>query len=189
MSTVKVKLTDPADEYRGYVVHAYYDTLLHRTPAEAEKNGWVSSGLDFTRIRVAIAASQEFFRRRVPDLNPSFITALYQHTLERPSSSSEEELWTGRLVNGGATPVANGIERWGQVWCPHTATAVHVRERLSEPDWIIVSTAHPAKFDSIVEPLIKQTVPIPSSLAAVFERPSRFEEIEPTFEALREALS
>ena len=85
--------------------------------------------------------------------------------------------------------IAEGIDRWGQVWCPHTATAVHVRERLSEPNWIIVATAHPAKFDSIVEPLIKQAVPTPPSLAAVLERPSRFEEIEPTFEALRKSLS
>ncbi len=85
--------------------------------------------------------------------------------------------------------IASGIDRWGQVWCPHTATAVHVRERLTEPDWIIVATAHPAKFDSIVEPLIKQTVPTPPSLAAVLERPSHFEEIEPAFEALAELLS
>src|SRR2546427_6143145 len=85
--------------------------------------------------------------------------------------------------------IAKGIDRWGHVWCPHTATAVHVRERLIEPDWIIVSTAHPAKFDSIVEPLIKQTVPTPPSLAAVLQRPSRFEEIDPTFEALARALS
>jgi len=85
--------------------------------------------------------------------------------------------------------ITTGIDRWSQVWCPHTATAVHVRERLSEPNWIIVATAHPAKFDSIVEPLIKQTVPTPPSLAAVLERPSRFEEIDPTFEALRKALS
>jgi threonine synthase len=100
--------------------------------------------------------------------------------LARAFSVTDEEI---------SQTIATGIDRWGQVWCPHTATAVHVRERLIEPDWIIVATAHPAKFDSIVEPLIKQTIPTPSSLAAVLERPSRFEEIEPTFEALAKALS
>ena len=85
--------------------------------------------------------------------------------------------------------IAAGIDRWEQIWCPHTATAVHVRERLAEPDWIIAATAHPAKFDSIVEPLINIAVPTPVSLAAVLERPSRFEEIEPTFAALARALS
>ena len=100
-------------------------------------------------------------------------------TIARAFSVSDEEI---------SQTIVNGIDRWGQVWCPHTATAVHVRERLIEPDWIIVATAHPAKFDSIVEPLIKQTIPTPPALTAVLERPSRFEEIEPTFEALAQTL-
>jgi threonine synthase len=74
------------------------------------------------------------------------------------------------------------------IWCPHTATAVRVRERLSSPHWIIVATAHPAKFESVVEPLIGRSVNIPPSLAQLFEAPSRFTEIDPEFEALREAL-
>src|SRR5260370_1003113 len=102
------------------------------------------------------------------------------HQIARAFSVTDEEI---------SQTIAKGIDRWGQVWCPHTATAVHVRERLLEPNWILVSTAHPSKFDSIVEPLVKQAVPTPSSLAAVLERPSRFEEIEPTFEALAKALS
>ncbi len=102
------------------------------------------------------------------------------HQIARAFSVTDEEI---------SQTIAKGIDRWGQVWCPHTATAVHVRERLLEPDWIVVATAHPSKFDSIVEPLVKQAVPTPSSLAAVLERPSRFEEIEPTFEALAKALS
>ena len=75
-----------------------------------------------------------------------------------------------------------------QTWCPHTATAVHVRRRLSTPHWIIVATAHPAKFDSVVEPLIGRTLNAPKSLAHLYEAPSRFEEIDPDFEALKEAL-
>ena len=76
----------------------------------------------------------------------------------------------------------------GQTWCPHTATAVHARCQLSSPHWIIVATAHPAKFDSVVEPLIGKSLQVPSSLAQLFEAPSRFEEIDPEFEALKEAL-
>jgi threonine synthase len=74
------------------------------------------------------------------------------------------------------------------IWCPHTATAVHARRRLSSPHWIIVATAHPAKFESIVEPLIGRSLNLPPSLAQLFAAPSRFEEIDPEFEALREAL-
>jgi threonine synthase len=84
--------------------------------------------------------------------------------------------------------IARAVDRWGQIFCPHTATAVHVRESLAEPDWIIVATAHPAKFDSIVEPLIKTELPLPQALDDVLNRPSRYEEIEPTFAALREAI-
>jgi threonine synthase len=75
------------------------------------------------------------------------------------------------------------------IWCPHTATAVHVRERLSSPHWIVVATAHPAKFESVVEPLIGRSLNMPPSLAQLFEAPSRFEEIDPEFDALKEALS
>ena len=75
-----------------------------------------------------------------------------------------------------------------QTWCPHTATAVYVRRQLSSPNWIIVATAHPAKFDSVVAPLIGRSLNMPASLARLFEAPSRFEEIDPEFEALKEAL-
>ena len=61
-------------------------------------------------------------------------------------------------------------------------------ERLASPHWIIVATAHPAKFESMVEPLIGRPLNMPPSLAQSFEAPSRFEEIDPEFEALREAL-
>jgi len=69
-----------------------------------------------------------------------------------------------------------------------TATAVHVHQRLSSPHWIIVATAHPAKSDSVVEPLIGGTLNALPFLAHLFEAPSRFEEIDPEFEALKEAL-
>jgi threonine synthase len=72
----------------------------------------------------------------------------------------------------------------GEVWCPHTAVAARVRGRLPEPYWIIVATAHPAKFETIVEPLVGRAVDIPPSLAAVLARPERFSEIEPRLDAL-----
>ena len=114
---------------------------------------------------------------RLQNLHPEIASL---RKIARAFSVSDEEI---------SQTIAQGIDRWGHVWCPHSATAVHVRERLIEPDWIIVATAHPAKFDSIVDPLIKQTVRTPSSLAAVLERSSRFEELGPSFEALRHELS
>ena len=85
--------------------------------------------------------------------------------------------------------VTRGREEWGEIWDPHTATAVAARDRLDSRDWILVATAHPAKFETIVEPLIGQSVPIPASLREVLDRPSHATPLPPRLEALRVALS
>ena len=77
--------------------------------------------------------------------------------------------------------------------CPHTATAFHAWRsfddaRRNDNDWVLVATAHPAKFESIVEPLIGEQVPLPAGLAAILERPSRFTHIKPGLDALKEQL-
>ena len=84
--------------------------------------------------------------------------------------------------------IAGAPERWGRVLDPHTATAVHVVEtqQLSLP--VVVSTAHPAKFRGIVEPLVGRPVEVPEALLRIQERPTHFVEIEPEVEALRRAL-
>ena len=84
--------------------------------------------------------------------------------------------------------IARGPAEWGRVWCPHTATAVRLRERLASPDWVIVATAHPAKFETIVEPLIGRAIELPARLAELLDRPRRFTEIEPDLDALARAL-
>ena len=53
--------------------------------------------------------------------------------------------------------IATDYERLERVWCPHTATGFNVYDQLplsrcTEASWIVVATAHPAKFDNIVEP-------------------------------------
>ena len=72
--------------------------------------------------------------------------------------------------------IAAGIEE-GNIWCPHTATAVKVRETIPSDHWIIVATAHPAKFETIVEPLIHQKVEVPPALGVLLSKPSKFTEI------------
>jgi threonine synthase len=84
-------------------------------------------------------------------------------------------------------------DRFGAIWCPHTAVAAEAWARLPAAEqqagpWVLVATAHPAKFSEIVAPLIGKPVPVPENLARLFERPSRFTEIEPTLAALRETL-
>ena len=88
--------------------------------------------------------------------------------------------------------IASEIRAWFADYalpiCPHTATAAHAYRQLSDEerqgDWILASTAHAAKFETVVEPLIGETVLLPESLAQIMSRPSRFTRIEPTMEAL-----
>jgi len=84
--------------------------------------------------------------------------------------------------------IAAGPADWGRVWCPHTATAVRFRERLGSPHWVVVATAHPAKFDMIVEPLIGHVVEPPAPLAELLARPRHVTEIDASLDALREGL-
>ncbi|MDB6088603.1 MAG: threonine synthase [Gammaproteobacteria bacterium] len=96
------------------------------------------------------------------------------------------------------TRIRAGFEQFGQVWCPHTATAAEAYERLSaarhwspgrrEGRWVLAATAHPAKFREIVEPLIGRPVAVPETLAKLFARPTACTEIEADLTALRAAL-
>ena len=86
-----------------------------------------------------------------------------------------------------------GYQQFGQIWCPHTATAAQAWERLplqarQERRWVLVSTAHPAKFREIVEPLIGRAVPVPDTLTKLLARPAQCVEIGADLSALRAAL-
>jgi threonine synthase len=85
------------------------------------------------------------------------------------------------------------FERYGRVWCPHSAVAAEAYERLTAAEraqrrWVLVATAHPAKFREIVEPLIGATLTMPQNLARLFDRPSSCSEIEATLDALISSL-
>ena len=73
--------------------------------------------------------------------------------------------------------IAKDYARFGQVWCPHTATGFWVYDhlpaarRVGRP-WIVSATAHPAKFETIVEPAIGRAVPVPAALAELLKRPT-----------------
>lgn len=81
----------------------------------------------------------------------------------------------------------------GVALCPHTACGVEVLRRVraegATGPWLVAATAHPAKFETIVEPLIGQPVEVPTALAALLSRPSHAEPLEPTLDALRAALA
>jgi threonine synthase len=89
--------------------------------------------------------------------------------------------------------IQEDFRAYGKVWCPHTATAAEVHARMSPAErstgpWVIVSTAHPAKFREIVEPLIGRRIEMPESLAKLFSRPVSATELDPDLAALTRAL-
>ena len=83
-------------------------------------------------------------------------------------------------------------ERHGIVPCPHTATGLHVLERLREcgdvRPWAVVATAHPAKFETIVEPLVGHAIELPPALAQSLSRTTNAASLPADYAALRNRL-
>jgi threonine synthase len=84
-------------------------------------------------------------------------------------------------------------EEFGIATCPHTATATSAWRRMGQnmrqkTDWIAVATAHPAKFEKIVESVIGREIPLPVELQRILARPRRFTRIEPDAAAFNAVL-
>ena len=61
----------------------------------------------------------------------------------------------------------------GHIICPHTACGERVRrDYYADEDTVVVATAHPAKFERIVEPIIGGPVAIPKQLFDILQKPS-----------------
>ncbi|MEL7310724.1 MAG: threonine synthase [Pseudomonadota bacterium] len=93
-----------------------------------------------------------------------------------------------------STRVEQDAQRLPFVWCPHSATGMASWLRMDDEtrktkDWCLVATAHPAKFETIVEPLIGRSVEVPPALSDLLSRPTEFEMIAPTIDAFRGSLS
>ena len=89
--------------------------------------------------------------------------------------------------------IGKDYARYGRIWCPHTATGFWVYDHLpparrSGAPWIVSATAHPAKFESIVEPIIGRAVEVPEALRALLGRPASSIRIEPRLEQLAAEL-
>lgn len=65
---------------------------------------------------------------------------------------------------------------YGHIVCPHSACALVALERLQkrhpERNYLLAATAHAAKFDEVVEPLIGQHIEVPQALQALLEQPA-----------------
>ncbi len=88
--------------------------------------------------------------------------------------------------------IAAAPKRHGIVACPHTACGLKLLEDLRAAGdtrhWAVVATAHPAKFDTIVEPLVGHAVEVPPALADCLARPAHGEALAADDAALRAKL-
>jgi len=85
------------------------------------------------------------------------------------------------------------FRQYGKTWCPHTATAAEVYARMGASEraagrWLLVATAHPAKFREIVEPLTGARIEMPESLAKLLSRPVSCVDLPPELAALAGTL-
>ncbi|MCP1372955.1 threonine synthase [Dyella lutea] len=154
---------------------------------------WVRAlGLPVGRVRLACNANAtlpEFLAGA--DYRPREAVATIANAMDVGAPSNAERLrWTFddatlrrglRADSVDDAAIRDTIARHaldhGEVFCPHTATAMHVLDTLraegDHDDWTVVATAHPAKFESVVEPLAGHPVAVPPALAAMLARPSR----------------
>ena len=89
--------------------------------------------------------------------------------------------------------IRDEFDRHELAWCPHTATGLHLYRELPAADrrdatWIVVATAHAAKFDTIVEPLLDRTIEPPEELARLLGWPAEFTTIDAELEQVAQVL-
>ncbi len=81
---------------------------------------------------------------------------------------------------------------FGVLPCPHTATAlVAIERRRAQGDsqpWAAAATAHPAKFEQIIEREIGRVVTPPPALAALLARPAFARPMNASYDALVRAV-
>ena len=121
--------------------------------------------------------------------NPSNMERLRALFPDRLASRVSARLVTDEQIRATIRQDAVALD---YVWDPHGATAAHVyhhalTDRVDE-SWVLLATAHPAKFNEIVEPLIGRDIEVPPALARLLRLPRQEERLAPTLDALRARL-
>ncbi len=75
--------------------------------------------------------------------------------------------------------------KYHYIICPHTATAYHRLSTINQDKpWVIVAPGHPAKFEEVLEPLLKKEIPVPEQLKVFLGRKQHYSIIEPNYHSL-----
>ncbi|GAB3341668.1 threonine synthase [Marilutibacter aestuarii] len=165
-------------------------------------------GLPIGEVRLATNANDtlpRFFAGADYAAQPTRATLANAMDVGAPSNFERLRHWhdsdqalrasTGAIAVDDATireVIRDAPSRHGIVPCPHTATGLHLLDALRASGdvrpWAVVATAHPAKFDTIVEPLVGHHVDVPPALAASLSQPAHARRLPATYETLVEVL-
>ncbi|AEC01658.1 threonine synthase [Parasphaerochaeta coccoides] len=153
-----------------------------------------TSGAPIARIALAVNANStivDFLSSGRYEPRPSVATLANAMDVGAPSNMERLQELFPSFKEFSANVTAWSVsdehirETIGKTWendryvmCPHTATAEYVRlTHFPREKSIIVSTAHPAKFETIVEPLVGHSVAVPDSLAVLLEKKETYQSI------------
>jgi threonine synthase len=165
-------------------------------------------GLPIGEIRLATNANTvlpRFFAGAEYQPQPTRATLANAMDVGAPSNFERLRHWYGDDAALRADFIAESVDddsiratvrdaprRHGVVPCPHTATGLQLLERLrvagDTRPWAVVATAHPAKFEGIVEPLVGHAVAPPPALAGSLARPASAEPLAADYGMLRARL-
>lgn len=109
------------------------------------------------------------------------------------SFESEQMAWLserwayGRVSNEECLATISRFHERGYLADPHTAVGLEVAERLQTPDvpMVCLGTAHPAKFPEAIQKATGEYPVAPPMLAAVMDRPERFEVLPNDLDTVR----
>jgi len=79
--------------------------------------------------------------------------------------------------------------QYNYVVCPHTATAYFARQQLSPQKWIMVATAAPSKFETVIEPIIQTKLAVPEQLQILLDKPQYLVETQADIKQVQQALA
>jgi threonine synthase len=159
-------------------------------------------GFPIDEIVLATNANQvlpRYFETGRYEPTPSVVTLANAMDVGAPSNFERLERWFPSRPPGISADwvddetirqtILSTWREFGVAVCPHTACGLAVWRRLEArgrgTSWIVAATAHPAKFDSIVEPLLGRPIPVPAALEELLRRPSAAEPTLAEYSALR----
>ena len=85
--------------------------------------------------------------------------------------------------------IAEAIKRvyveYNEIICPHTATAFATKHKYSkDKDYIVVATAHPSKFEAVIEPILNMTIAPTTDLQKLLDKEKHKVSISKSMEEL-----